>query len=206
MKLYLVRHGKTNAEKNCSRQAPDTPLGKEGRKELSFLVKEFEAIEADAIISSPWARARETAKAIASKLNMPVQYIELVRERTHDDRLFGAERDSEININFLKGIEENYFSFDWKYLNDESLASVVERARKTRDFLLEKYREKNVVLVSHGIFFRCFLTLCILGENFDKKDFMKLFHSFNFPTASITLLEYDFDHSLWQIKYLGKKN
>lgn len=206
MKLYLVRHGKTDAAENGNRQTPDTPLGEEGKNELSFLVKEFEGKEIDAIVSSPWTRAKETAEAIAAKLDLPIHFTDLVRERTHDNRLQGAPIDSRINLEYMKEIEENFLNFDWKYLNGESLPDVVQRAKKARDFLLKEYKEKTVVLVSHGIFFRCFLALCLLGDNFDKEDFMKLFHSFSIPTASVTLLEYHSNYSIWEIKYLGKKN
>lgn len=206
MKLFLVRHGKTDAEINGVRQTQDTPLGEQGRKEVAFLANEFEGKRIDAIISSPWTRARETAEAIAAKLNLPITYTDLVRERAHDKRLQGAPIDSEVNMQYMKQMEESYFDFDWNYLDDEPLSKVVERAKKIKDSLFSEYKEKEVILVSHGIFFRCFLSLCLLGENFDKKAFMRLFHSFTFRTASVTLLEYDFNHSLWKINYFGKKN
>jgi phosphohistidine phosphatase len=69
MHVYLVRHAKAEPGD------PDElrPLAKKGRKQAKELGERFARDGADAVISSPLLRARETAHAIAKATKTTVQ-------------------------------------------------------------------------------------------------------------------------------------
>lgn len=63
MKIYLVRHGETDWNKQMIIQGTtDNPLNAIGREQAKGLRNFFENIELDLVISSSLNRARETAK------------------------------------------------------------------------------------------------------------------------------------------------
>ena len=61
-KLYLIRHGETEQNKTgVLMGSTDTPLNEQGRLQALSLRERINALEVDAIFSSPLSRAVETA-------------------------------------------------------------------------------------------------------------------------------------------------
>jgi phosphohistidine phosphatase len=72
MKLYLLRHGdavEPGDPRYKESERPLTPKGKQRTKQLAHLLRRIE-ISFDAILSSPLARARETAEIVARNLEI----------------------------------------------------------------------------------------------------------------------------------------
>jgi 2,3-bisphosphoglycerate-dependent phosphoglycerate mutase len=82
--ITLLRHGESqgNFEGRHQGQA-DFPLTELGRQQTKVLVERWKAEKKafDLIISSPLARARETAEIIAAELNIPLEFDPLWMER-----------------------------------------------------------------------------------------------------------------------------
>ena len=80
----MLRHGESqgNFEGRHQGQA-DFPFTERGREQAKALLDRWksEAKEFDLVISSPLARARETAEIIASGLNVPLEFDPLWMER-----------------------------------------------------------------------------------------------------------------------------
>lgn len=74
--IYFVRHGlsEANAKRVFAGQKDDSPLVEEGRKQAKETGKKIleEGIKIDKIISSPLARAYETAQIIAKELGFNI--------------------------------------------------------------------------------------------------------------------------------------
>ncbi|MCK5762727.1 MAG: histidine phosphatase family protein, partial [Clostridiales bacterium] len=70
MKLYFIRHGETDYNKENRLQGGlDTKLNDIGKEQALKASEEIVDLEIDVIISSPQRRAVDTAEIIASKLN-----------------------------------------------------------------------------------------------------------------------------------------
>ena len=65
MLLYIVRHGKPDYATNT--------LVEEGRRQAVLVADRLEKVGIDAIYSSPYGRAVETAQPLADRLNLPIQ-------------------------------------------------------------------------------------------------------------------------------------
>lgn len=204
MNLYLVRHGKTNAKENNRKQAPTSPLSDEGKKQASAVAERLTKEQIDVIISSKWDRAYQTAEAVAKKLEMKFETVEGIHEKEHNPDIYGVDLDSELFKRYSNEIENFDSDIDWKFDGiGESLRDLINRAKKFQGYLTKKYKDKNVLVVSHGQFIRAFVILSILGESYDDKTFYKIYTSMTISNTGISLFEYFPDRDHWELIYLN---
>lgn len=145
MKIYSTRHGETlwNIE-NRIVGTTDLPLTERGMNqayELAQKVKEIGDIQV--IVSSPMLRAKLTAKPSSEVLGIPVQIDERLREWDYGE-FEGLDR-------YADGFYENKREFAVKMgKSGESLIQLAHRVYSALDDIIAEYRDKNVLIVSHG--------------------------------------------------------
>lgn len=143
MKIYVARHGQTqwNAEnKVCGRT--DLPLTELGLQQAQRLADNAADRHIDLIISSPMLRARQTAKAVADRYNLPVQIDERLIEQ-HFGIYEGVDRK---DPRFLAGKRQ----LAARHPGGESMMQVAQRVYNLLDDVKKNYPGKNVLLVCHG--------------------------------------------------------
>lgn len=143
MKIYIVRHGQTNCNKenkyNCRY---DEDINEIGIKQAENIRGKIKELNIDLIICSPMKRTKHTCKIINAN-NIPIIY---------DDRLI--ERDGGILTNTI--IDDYYFKEYYNYYSKnivEGLETLPDLFKRTHSFLnevKEKYYNKNILLVTHG--------------------------------------------------------
>lgn len=152
--FYLMRHGETEYNKkgliSPEKDIPDhlTPDGRFQVKEAADkLDSELGSSNIDVIVASPFVRTRETVTIMSEILGVPRSAI------VFDDRL------SEVHVDALKGRPwEEYSNLfkdrDEAYVKNvdgiENLSHVRARVGEVLYELNEKYKGKNVLIVSHG--------------------------------------------------------
>ena len=145
MELYVVRHGQTDWNDSgiiCGRT--DLPLNRSGKMQADLLAEklENEGTKIDLIISSPHLRAQQTARAVARRLNIPMETDERLIEQNFG--IFEGKSDNGAEF------QMNRQNFAFRYPNGESILQV---AYRIYGFLEELKTRKNrcaVMLVSHG--------------------------------------------------------
>lgn len=75
MQVLLIRHCASTG------QAPDAALSEAGERQAFDLAHELAGLGIDALVSSPYERARATIRPLAIKLELPVALDERLRER-----------------------------------------------------------------------------------------------------------------------------
>jgi probable phosphoglycerate mutase len=143
MKLYVIRHGQTNMNvQGRINSLNNEDLTEEGERQAKALSRSFYDIDYDFIISSPLIRAQHTAKII----NVKNKQIIL------DERI--QERDAGKLVGLLVSEID---SCDWWSLNPktnykdaEKVDHLIERVGLFLDEIRGKYKNKKVVLVTHG--------------------------------------------------------
>lgn len=145
MKIYVVRHGQTDYNINGLFQGrKDIPLNSVGIKQAEETAQKFKNIPVDIILVSPLTRAKETAKYISNVTGIkPVIEQDLI-ERNFGD-MEGKPNREDCNIKMLLDYEKNY-----NICNVEPIQSLFKRVSDCLDKIIDKYMEKNVVLVTHG--------------------------------------------------------
>ncbi len=144
MKIYIVRHGRTNWNNERKAQGiSDIPLNETGIEQAYETKKNIENLDIDLIICSPLLRAKQTAEIINRDKNITIMY---------DDRII--ERD----FGEFEGKETKDFDFHgyWNYYkNDiyeqaENIQEFFKRIYAFLDEITNKYNDKNVLIVAHG--------------------------------------------------------
>ena len=130
--IYVIRH--------CSAegQAPDADLTADGVVQAENLVKLFEEVEVDQIISSPFVRARRSAEPLAEAKSIHIE---------QDSRLSERVLSSHDLKDWLVKLEKTYSDFHLKYEGGESSSEAMVRIGNVVDGLEAGSR---TVLVTHG--------------------------------------------------------
>ena len=150
MKLYLVRHGQTDANKEhvMQGQSINLQLNQEGIMQVTSLKNKIQDVKFDLCLTSPLIRAWSTAMILAGDKVL----IE------SDDRLI------ERSFGELEGkpFEQHYKTKYWDYTlnsNDNNVEQIQELFKRCSSFLEDiksKYSDKeNILIVSHYGVIKC---------------------------------------------------
>lgn len=203
MKIFLVRHAaSTDFDKKWS--SPKSLLDDLGREQAQVLSQLPRLQTVDLILTSKWPRAKETAKIIAKAINKPLEVFLGIHERKQPLEIYDVARDSGISKQYIKESIENFEKLDWKFQGaGESFRNVVKRAIKFEKHLRGNHLGQSILVISHEVFIRCFVSICVLGENYTDDSFNKIFRSLHFTNTGVSLLEYDERRKIWKILYLN---
>lgn len=143
MKLYVIRHGQTNCNKenkyNCRY---DEDINEIGIKQAIEASKKVKNLDINLIICSPMQRTKHTMKLVNVN-NIPVIYDDRLMERD------GGKLTQTILDDYYYTDYYNYYST--KYIEGlETLPELFKRVHSFLDEIKEKYSDKNILLVTHG--------------------------------------------------------
>ena len=169
--IYLVRHAETieengirNTNENSQMINEKEILSVHGEKQLQKLSENIELSHIDIIWSSSYARAKATAKYIASKNNLPINIDSSLNER----KLGNLKELGE----FMKDkktqdpSQEQLLDRKFKTSDGESAEDTRQRMTKFFDKILQEYNWKKIAVVSHGGSIKFFLlNWCKVNED-----------------------------------------
>lgn len=203
MFLFLVRHASSEAPRN-KWQTPNSKLGKLGKQQAKILSQKSRLSRLDKIFSSKWERSKKTAEILSDNLKIKTEALDYVHEREQLPQIYGADRDSQISKEYIKEYYANYGNLDWKFKNkEESVKEVLERAFKFSKFLQRNYKGKRVLLVSHDIFIRCFISMVMLGDDYSDKTMAKIISTLTINHTGISLLIHSSRTKFWKVNYIN---
>lgn len=150
-KLIMVRHGESEGNRDrrftISSEVSLTELGRRQAREAAGRIAEL--FRPEIIVSSPFARARQTSEIIAAELKLPIEVVHDIHERdlgelkghSYDDLREVARSDPSYNP--AQG-------WMWRPAGGESYEDVRRRVVAAIERLLDKYPSNEIVVVSHG--------------------------------------------------------
>lgn len=148
MNIYVIRHGRTNNnDLGLFNGRNDEDINDTGIEQAKNVRNKLKNINIDLIICSPMKRAKHTAEIININ-NIPIIY---------DNRLM--ERDTgEITLKPYKMIDrEEYWNYySTKYKNVEPISDLLKRVSSFIDEIRIKYKNKNILIVTHNGVSRAF--------------------------------------------------
>lgn len=148
MYIYLIRHGETDWNKQVLFQGhTDIPLNKKGEAQARRIGQVLKGKKVDAIVSSDLSRAYRTAELIRKETGYRGRIIEYkaLRERSYGT-LEGKKYDA-----LLRN----------KKFDGEKDPAYYARVKKAFKMLAKKYRNKNIVVATHGGVVRAFAAFAL---------------------------------------------
>lgn len=154
MKLYIVRHGETDWNKERRVQGhTDIPLNDYGRHLAEETARGMKNIRIDMAYTSPLSRARETAQIILGDRDVPLYDEERIKELgfgSYEGLCCSGENREPGSDEFNK-----FFTDTENYVSPEDGETVTELFKRTGDFLKEictreDLKEKHILVSTHG--------------------------------------------------------
>ena len=163
MKVYVVRHGESDANLTRIHQSGETQLTETGIKQAETVAERFKDIPINVIISSSLARAKNTAEKIHQATNAPLEINDIIKEMKRPSEVIGLTMGSdEVNKIFDEMIAHEDDP-SWHYSNEENFSEIKNRAQEALNMLANR-SDENVALVSHSIFMRVLIGIMTFGE------------------------------------------
>ncbi len=189
-RIYFIRHGKTEDNTSGKSQVPDAPLSEEGRRQAEYVAKRLSHIHIDAIISSPYRRAKETAEAIGKALDKEIVFNDLFHELRRPSEIVGTSFASEEYHRVINEIEKIELVSGTRYSDEETLFEMEARAHQALNLLIQQ-PETDIVLVTHGVFLKMMFAAMMAT---DPKSTIILFRELRYfieiQNTDITIVEY----------------
>jgi len=155
LRVILVRHGETEANRQqCFAHSEEIPLTDTGRQQALEAAKRLAAeFRPRRLLSSRFARARETSQIIGHELGLAVEILDGIHERDFGC-LMGHPYPRMGEMMTLDPSFESDRHWLWRPEGGESLEDVRQRAVAVLDGVISEARSKghgyDVVVVCHG--------------------------------------------------------
>ena len=150
MRIILVRHGQTDANKEGRFQgASDAPLNQMGRSQAHALACRLSSETLDAVYSSPQSRAMQTASPIAKAHTLSIDTVEDLREL--DIGELDGLQGSDLHDRYPHILEQWRINVGALTMpRGESIIGLQERAWTAILHIRDSHPEGTVVAVSHN--------------------------------------------------------
>ncbi len=195
MKLYVLRHGKT--QWNALRKvqgAADIPLAEEGISLARKVGETLKEIPFDLCFSSPLKRATQTAELVLGKKADKVPIILDKRIQEIDFGILEGTQFKDEKGNMINREMEIFFTDPNRFSRPENGENISDILKRTKEFWKEittdpDLRDKTILISSHG----CAVRALLQNVYHDPENF---WHGCVPPNCSINLVEVKDGHTV----------
>lgn len=176
MKIYFVRHGQSESNKNGTVTGQnDSPLTDEGIEETKRVLQEIPDNYSE-IYSSNLIRCKQTAE-ILNKLNLPIQYDPRLRER--DFGSLSGKKFSEMDATGEIKEKDKNQQYDYRPYGGEHVEDVKKRVFDFINYLNHKKTKGKILAITSGGVIR--LLHSVFNKEIHEKIHNSSIHEFEFP-------------------------
>lgn len=184
----MVRHGESVGNIAGVHQSGQTQLSEHGVRQARIVAERFKNISVNIIFSSDYIRAAKTADMISRAVNKPVHHTPLLRELKRPTVLEGKHMHDPSIQKTKRELEENSHKMDWHHSDEENPYDFKKRVIEFIDFI-SLQKERNIVVVTHGMFLRMMTAVLLLGYDVDIDLYYKMSSIFKLQNTGITVWE-----------------
>jgi broad specificity phosphatase PhoE len=200
--VYFVRHGQSVDNAAPVFQSPDSPLSAKGRKQAESIAERVSKLSFDALIASPYERAKQTAEIIANTTGKHPEYSKLFIEKAKPTYVVGKPYTDEKANALWREWYKSLYTSNMRVEDGENFDDLIARADKALEFLRQR-PEQSLVVVTHGFFLRMILARVLLGDLLSAETFSNISRSAATENTGLTVLQYLCQHpeekSAWRL-------
>lgn len=207
--IWIVRHGQSagNVARDAAEAAGhplidiaerdiDVPLSALGEQQARALGRWFgqmpRAEQPSVVLSSPYLRARETARLIVEDSGGQPDAMHLFDERLREKEFGILDRLTRLGIvqKYPELAEQrgHVGKFYFRPPGGESWCDVILRLRSVIEMITREYRGERVLIVAHQVIVSCFRYLL---ERMDEQRILEIDRAGDVPNCSVTSYEFD---------------
>ncbi len=163
-RLLLLRHAETSAPDRFHGAESDIGLGERGLKQAEDVARVLAAEHADILYTSAMKRAAATAKPIGEACGLTPIIVPALHERKMGP-LSGLTREE--GLEEFRIVKYHWMNGELKYTHQggESFQDVQTRIVPIFEDIVSKSPGKTIIVVTHGVVIRVFLTSVLEGRN-----------------------------------------
>lgn len=196
--VYFVRHGETDSNADRVLRGESSILNEKGKKQAEIVAERIAKIGVEALVSSSFPRAIDTARFISQKTGLENEQHGILGEWKHSTAVHGRHRDDPEVKSIIDSWYLNHADHHFKHSDEESFADLVKRAHEVVS-LIEKHPAKRLCVVTHGAFLRVIAGVFIFGETFTKSQFISFMRHTHVHNTGITHIAYDPKDYGWKL-------
>jgi broad specificity phosphatase PhoE len=201
--IYFIRHGQTVKNGEHVHQHYDEPLSVKGNEQAKALGEFVKTLEPDVLITSPFARARQTAAYVGEAIGVPYSIDVSVHETVRPSYLYGKHHLSFATFRYLLNLFLHQNRNGWDDAGAENMFDVRNRVHDTKDMIMET-REDTIVIISHAVFIDLFIHWVCAEKSMSLFRFIHMIIFMKkMPNTGIAHIEYDPDAPVgvcqWQL-------
>lgn len=190
--VYFVRHGQSEGNVGTVYQPLNSPLTEKGRGQAGYIAERMAALSFELIVSSPLARAKETAEVISERVRKPIEFSDLFIERRKPTGLNGkAHADTEAQA-LNEDWEKSLYTSGYRAQDGENFDDLMLRADQALKHLADR-SEKELLVVTHEFFLRAMVAYIILGKRIDGDSLKHFQYRVRTQNTGLSVLEFDSD-------------
>jgi len=202
--VYFVRHGESEHNAAPIFQSSDSRLSKQGAAQALTVADRLANVTFEALISSTYPRAQQTAQAIADRTGHTLTTSDLFVERKKPSSIEGRPYADKVATETYTDYIQTVYNSGRQVGDAENYDDLVGRADKALDYLLKR-PETSMVVVTHGWFLRVIIARVLLGEQLTGTLLQRFEELVSIGNTSITVLNYrdafeeDFRWRVWTL-------
>ena len=187
--VYFVRHGQSEDNVAPVFQSPHSPLSAVGRQQAQRIAERVAHLAFDALLASPYQRAKETAEAIGKVTGKTPELCELFIERVKPTSVNGKPYTDAAAQRVWQTWEQSLYTPGMRVEDGENYDDLVLRADKALAFLTDR-AEQSLVVVTHGYFLRTLVARVMLGAALSGDLFKQFYTLASIENTGLTVLRY----------------
>jgi broad specificity phosphatase PhoE len=185
--VYFVRHGESADNVLPVFQSPDSPLNDNGRRQAAMIANRVSRLSFEALIASPFQRAKETAEAIQQVTGKTPEFSTLFVERVKPTSINGKPFADKAANTAWRAWEKSLYTPGMRVEDGENFDDLVARADKALAFLSER-REQALAVVTHGYFLRTIIARVLLGDLLSGEAFRRIQQRASMENTGLSVL------------------
>ncbi len=187
--VYFIRHGQSEDNVTPVFQSPNSPLNEKGQKQAGSIAERISKLSFDALIASPFQRAKQTAETITKVTGKEAEYSELFVERIKPTYVNGKSHEDQKASSLWRDWEKSLYTPGVRVEDGENFDDLLSRADKALAFLKD-HKERSLVVVTHGYFLKTIVARVLLGDLLSGEAFKRFQRVASMENTGLTVLRF----------------
>ncbi len=189
--IYFIRHGQSEGNASLrTQQGAHTLLTERGRAQAAEVARDIKRLPIEALIASPFVRAKATAEAVSAEIKLPIAFSELFVERRRPGVQL-KKRKNHPHWIWTQLLLTLFSRFNWyRHSDEETPADLIARAHEALAFISAR-SETQIVVVTHGQFMRALHAVMTLGEGVSARAYLRATRRMRMRNTALMIATFD---------------